>query len=255
MITSNKALSFSIYLVILLLFNGCEAYTTQPELADNNPQHTGDYTDDNSDNILDTLFSYYKCDQVVEKELNSGYSLQFCYDYSYKSSIFTAYTLDAELVNSVNLPDRPSFTKEEDVPEEYRVSPTDYLGTGYDRGHLAPDASFDYELEDLEQTYSMINIIPQDPTVNRDFWSKAEAYARDMTETLGTLQVVNGVVFDSNPDMLGDSTMSIPIGFWKMLWHDTKDFQRCFYYDNFIIGDSNLDTLDKHEIDCDTLLP
>ena len=39
---------------------------------------------------------------------------------------------------------------------------------GYDVGHLANDASFDYNKETLYDTYSTANVIPQLPEINSE---------------------------------------------------------------------------------------
>ncbi len=193
------------------------------------------------------------CDQIIIKDFSLGGTLNICYDYTYKSAKYVSYTLDGKQVNSLNISDRPSFYIEPQIPSGYEVSSNDYTNSGYDRGHLAPDASFDYNQDDLKTTYSMANIIPQDHTVNGTLWTKAEQYARDMAVEYGEVDVLNGVVFDNNPDYIGGE-IAISIGFWKQISNDSKGFKRCFYYDNFISTDTSSDTLDKHERDCSSLL-
>jgi DNA/RNA endonuclease G (NUC1) len=38
---------------------------------------------------------------------------------------------------------------------------SDYNGSGYDRGHLAPAADHSHDLVKLKETFSLINISPQ----------------------------------------------------------------------------------------------
>ncbi len=203
---------------------------------------------------LDNFINDVNCDQVLEKEFSTGSLLSICYDYGYKSAKYVAYTLDGTLINSVDIKERPRFYREDELPKEYQVLYSDYTNSGYDRGHLAPDADFDYNDEDLKLIYTLANIIPQDPNVNRYFWSDAEYQERLVAASLGELSVINGVVFDENPDYIGENRMAVAKAFWKILYNDEEEFRQCYYYDNFVLGDADLDTLDKHKVDCNTLI-
>jgi len=145
---------------------------------------------------------------------------------------------------------RPPFTT--DWRTLNRVSAKDYKFTGYNRGHLAPDANFDYNQADLDTVYTLANIIPQDPNVNRHHWTKAEAYEREMAYTLGELWVINGVEFE-NPTYIGENKIAVPKGFWKILWNEAEEFEVCLYYNNSVLEEED-DTLNKHIISCDLLM-
>ncbi len=101
------------------------------------------------------------CSQVVDKEF-----FKVCYSYDLNGGLKLLHIdWTADLVNELNIKERPKFYEEEQLPEEYRAEYSDYTHSGYDRGHMAPDASFDWSIESLEATYSMANIIPQVPEV------------------------------------------------------------------------------------------
>jgi len=203
---------------------------------------------------LNNFINDVNCDQVIEKEFSTGSLLSICYDYGYKSAKYVAYTLDGTLINEVNLEERPSFYAEPEIPEEYRVLYSDYTNSGYDRGHLAPDADFDYNEEDLNIIYSMANIIPQDPYVNRYLWIKAEYQERLVAVSLGELSVINGVVFESNPNHIGENQMAVAKAFWKILYNENEEFRQCYYYDNFTSSSDSNDTLQTHRVDCNSLI-
>ena len=259
-----ETLKYISLLLLFLQFSGCgtvttegETNTTQNEVVerDNTESDTelDTYVDVKKSIELDNFINYNNCDQVLEKEFSTGSLLSICYDYGYKSSKYVAYMLDGTLVNAVNINSRPSYHVEWEIPSEYRTTFT-YTQTGYEHGHLAPDASFDYNEEDLELVYSLVNIVPQDPTVNGNFWSDVENYARDKAVQLGELNVINGMVFGQDPDYIGENRMAVAKAFWKILYNDEKEFRECYYYDNFVLGDANLDALDKHKVDCVRLI-
>ena len=189
------------------------------------------------------------CDQILDK----GY-YQICYDYNMKGARFVGYTLDGNNVNAVNIKKRPSFYPDKAIPRQYRAISKDYTHNEFkaDRGHLASDASFDYDQRALKSVYSMANIIPMYKTINRRTWIKAEKYERLVAKKLGKVTVVNGVVYGKIPKRLKKSGTAYPVAYWKMLF-DNKGFERCFYYENQIIKTSKGDKLRNHEVSCQKL--
>ena len=105
---------------------------------------------------LSTYFNKENCDQIIDKQV-----FTICYDYKVKGATYVAYTLDGSLVNAVNIKKRSKFYTEKNLPNQYRSHNKDYTHSGYDRGHLANDASFDYDEKVVRKTYTMANIIPQ----------------------------------------------------------------------------------------------
>jgi len=126
------------------------------------------------------------CSQIIDNEF-----IVMCYDYKLKAVKAVSYTLIGDLMNEKNIVERPSFYVEKTLDSKNRISVTDYTNSGYDKGHMAPDAAFDWSEESLHAVYTLANIIPQAPQVNRISWAKVERYARDKAEELGKLNVVN----------------------------------------------------------------
>jgi endonuclease G len=185
------------------------------------------------------------CSQIIDKEF-----LVICYDYKMKEAKSVAYKLDGDLVNELNIKDRPSFYEEEAIDERYRAEDRDYVHSGYDRGHLAPDASFDWSKESLEATYSLANIIPQAPTVNRKMWVKVEQYARDKAVELGEIEVINVVKFSDEPEYIGKNRIAISMGYYKILINEQENYKECFYYSNDLNSSSKNDTVASHRVNC-----
>lgn len=188
------------------------------------------------------------CSQIIDKQV-----FTICYDYQAKGAKYVAYTLDGTKVNSVNIKKRSKFYTEKNLPNQYRSHNQDYTNSGYDRGHLANDASFDYDEKIVVKTYTMANIIPQAPNVNQKTWIKAEELERSVAASLGSVNVLNGVVYGSNPLRIGKNQIAVPDGYWKMIYNDDKDYKKCFYYENTNDIDVKEDKLKSHLVDCSTL--
>jgi endonuclease G len=189
-----------------------------------------------------------RCNQIIDKEF-----LEICYDYSLKVAKSVAYTLEGDLMNELNIQERPSFYQEESIDEPYRAKSSDYSGSGYDRGHMAPDAAFDWSQESLDATYSLANIIPQVPEVNRHMWVKVEAYARDKAIDLGEITVVNVVKYGNNNLHIGDDNITVSIGYYKILFNTNESYEECFYYANNINANGEDDNLSKHAVNCNNI--
>ena len=206
--------------------------------------------------LLTNLFSYdfsnfinkQNCNQIIDKQV-----FTICYDYKMKGAKYVSYTLYGDKVNEVNIKKRMSFYTEKTIPNKYRSKNKDYTHSGYDRGHLANDASFDYSKKSLRKTYSMANIIPQAPKVNRKTWIKAEKLERKVAVSLGKVNIVNGVIYGSNPKRIGKNKIAVPIAFWKMIFNNNKNYQKCFYYENNNDINTKKDKLKYHLVECKSL--
>lgn len=198
---------------------------------------------------LSDYINKQNCDQIIDKQVYT-----ICYDYKAKGARYVAYKLDGSKVNAVNIKKRSSFYTEKNLKKKYRSHTKDYTHTGYDRGHLANDASFDYNKKVVRKTYSMANIIPQAPQVNRKTWIKSEKLERSVASKLGSVNVINGVIYSDNPKRIGKNRIAVPDAFWKMIYNDKKNYKKCFYYKNDLNAKGKGDKLKSHLIDCSSIV-
>lgn len=75
-----------------------------------------------------------------------------------------------------------------------RAELADYAKSGFDRGHMAPVGDMADEQSQFE-SFSLANMIPQNPSYNRNLWEGIEAATRELARTGGELYVVTGPVF------------------------------------------------------------
>lgn len=192
-----------------------------------------------------TFINNKNCDQIITKSI-----YQICYNYDYKGATAVAYTIDGEKLSNAetHIKKRPPFYAENSIPVKYRSEPSDYTKSGYDRGHMANHADFDYSANILYLTYSMANIVPQDPELNRHVWIKAETYERLVARKLGTVNVINIIYYSQNPKRIGKNKIAVPQSFVKIIYNDKANFKKCFKYEN-VSGIEN-SALKDHEIIC-----
>lgn len=228
----------SIFLILWIFIIGCQE----------TPQF------DNSEEFQEVKKSSYKtkfidennCSQIIDNEF-----IVMCYDYKKKAVKSVYYTLVGDLMNELNIVKRPSFYVEKEIDPQYRISATDYTNSGYDKGHMAPDASFDWSKESLKAVYTLANIIPQVPQVNRSEWSKVEEYARDKAIELGELNVMNVIYYGIRSKRMGKNKMAISKGYYKILYNSDESYEECFYYSNKLGVSSEGDELSQHIVGCD----
>ena len=65
----------------------------------------------------------------------------------------------------------------------------DYYKNPWDKGHLAPAATFSDSQENLRKTFSFINCAMQIDDLNRGEWAELEKEVRDLSALLGTIKV------------------------------------------------------------------
>lgn len=107
-----------------------------------------------------------------------------------------------------------SFRPDERIPASWgRVVPTDYTGTGFDRGHLCPSADREGSLKAMESTFLMTNIAPQTPDLNRGPWEKLESYLRTLARRRQNLYIIAGTY--GQQGKIKDK-ITIPETFWKI---------------------------------------
>ena len=89
-----------------------------------------------------------------------------------------------------------SFRPDPAVPADwYRVLGTDYSGSGFDRGHMVPNADRDHQdsLPVNQATFLMTNILPQSPDNNQGPWAAQENYFRTLLPSSEIYIVAGGV--------------------------------------------------------------
>lgn len=85
------------------------------------------------------------------------------------------------------------FKPDPDLPTSfYRVTTNNYTNTNFDRGHLCPSDDRDATQTENDATFYMTNIIPQNPTLNRQTWAYLEAYTRTLVAQGNECYIIAG---------------------------------------------------------------
>lgn len=90
------------------------------------------------------------------------------------------------------------------------VTPDDYRGSCFDRGHQAPSADRTNSVENNQSTFMMSNMLPQTPYLNRYLWEQVERYTRQLVNEGKTVYVITGPIYDQNFGSIGPN-QDIPV--------------------------------------------
>ena len=96
----------------------------------------------------------------------------------------------------------------------------DYVNNVWDKGHLAPAASFNCNKKLLAKTFSYLNSALQHKSLNRGVWSRLEAFERNLANFY-TVKVKIEVLFDENSKIISPGA-TVPSGFKKTIQWDNK---------------------------------
>lgn len=117
-----------------------------------------------------------------------------------------------------------TFRPDSQVPSDwYRVLGTDYSGSGFDRGHLVPNADRDKEtsIPINQATFLMTNIIPQAPDNNQGPWADLENYLRTLLDQNEIYIVsggagIGGIGSNGAATTIVDGNVTVPAQTWKV---------------------------------------
>lgn len=110
-----------------------------------------------------------------------------------------------------------NFHPEQSLPAGFkRVTPDDYTGTGYDRGHVCNSKDRTATEADNSETFSMANMLPQTPDLNRQVWESLESYSRSLAQKGNVLYIVAGGY--GSAKVIGKANrVTVPTNCWKII--------------------------------------
>ncbi len=95
-----------------------------------------------------------------------------------------------------------------------KITPFDYSGSGFDRGHLCPSADRSNSTKANSETFLMTNMTPQTHDLNAGPWEKLESYSRSMARRNVTLYIIAGQYGDKGKIK---NKITVPTNFWKII--------------------------------------
>ena len=149
-----------------------------------------------------------------------------------RTPLWSAEYLDRTRLQQAKQIDREdSFHEESKLPKSARASLSDYSGSGYDRGHLAPNANMANRSQQYD-SFSLANIAPQSPRNNRYIWRNIESTTRYLTQQYGEVYTITGVAFTDKKTKQLANRVLVPSHFFKAVYIPATNQAGVYYAPN-----------------------
>ncbi|MBP3567493.1 MAG: DNA/RNA non-specific endonuclease [Paraprevotella sp.] len=180
-----------------------------------------------SEKTIDVRPDYIISDSVVrtcESETLKGISEQIIR----KTFYIASYNKDTKIPNWVawhlktehtNGPYKrlSNFHEEESVASP-RATLEDYRGSRWSRGHMCPAADNKWNEVAMYETFSLVNVCPQNPNLNSGLWNNLESDCRRWAKQYGDIYIVCGPLFlKQEHETIGVNNIFVPEAFFKVV--------------------------------------
>ena len=110
-----------------------------------------------------------------------------------------------------------AFYEDEEVPVP-RATSEDYRGSGWSRGHMCPAGDNKWDVEAMNQSFSLINVCPQDASLNSGLWNSIEIDCRNWAKRFQDIYIICGPVFyKQEHEQIGNNKVYVPEAFFKVV--------------------------------------
>ena len=149
------------------------------------------------------------------------------YDAAAKLPKYVTYTLLPQ--NALGCVVRTNaFVKDETTPNG--ATPQDYVGTGYDKGHAAPDGDLSWDQQVEYESFLMTNMYPQHGSLNRGIWKLLETSIRGWTvQRNQSYTIYVGGVYNNTDKVIGKGIV-VPHGFYKIVINNQTNEVAGWYF-------------------------
>jgi endonuclease G len=149
---------------------------------------------------------------------HTGYS--FVYSEEHEQAKWIAYELTKEETNS--LFERTDKFLVDPMVSTGTAQNSDYLKSGYDKGHLAPAADMGWSALTMKESFYFSNMSPQLPGFNRGVWKRLEELMRSWAIDNKAIYIVTGPLLSKGLPTIGSNGVSIPNYYYKVILDYTQ---------------------------------
>lgn len=173
------------------------------------------------------------------------------YNYQTKQPTWVIYRITSHSVNP-RLERNDVFAEDSDVPRAFRAQLSDYQRSGYDRGHLAPYASLDFNQLSADQSFLLSNMSPQQAGLNRQGWERLENYERRWANMYQALFIYTGPIYKKQRihQTIGYNKVAVPDYYFKILYAPLQNKAIAFVVPNAQV---NRDDVAKYRVSIDSI--
>ncbi|MBC8739807.1 DNA/RNA non-specific endonuclease [Paraburkholderia sp. UCT31] len=139
------------------------------------------------------------------------------------------------------------FYAEPALPADERAELSDYLHSGFDRGHQAP-AGDRWTDASMSESFSLANMAPENPSHNRRLWAHIEMAVRKMALSAGEAYVTTGPLFiGSQLSTIGPDHVFVPTALYKVVYIPSQQLAFAVVAEN--VATNHYDVKTVHELE------
>lgn len=94
----------------------------------------------------------------------------------------------------------------------------DYRGSGWSRGHMCPAGDNKWSEQAMRESFSLLNICPQNASLNSGLWNSIEIDCRNWANKFGDIYIVCGPIYlNKEHTVIGENKVLVPEAFFKVV--------------------------------------
>lgn len=163
------------------------------------------------------------------------------HDSEKKTPVWVIEHLTAERAEGT-LPRLNRFQADPDLEKGKRAELSDYKGSPYDRGHMAPAADMRWSKEAMKECFYLSNMVPQVGNgMNRGIWKNLEEHVRSWATERGELYIFTGPIYDGGvKKTIGKNKVAVPTHLYKIIYDPTKKTAIAFIMPNKLLDTKDM---------------
>lgn len=135
-----------------------------------------------------------------------------------RTPVFVAERLNRQSILDANEKRGDKFFGDARLPHTERAELSDYKGSGYARGYMAPAGDMPTPAA-MAQSLSLANMVLQSQKQNSGPWAKIEKDTRHYaSRAKGDVFVITGPVFDQSSTTIGANQVRVPSHHFKLVY-------------------------------------
>lgn len=115
------------------------------------------------------------------------------------------------------VPRSNAFSPDTSLPKGSRAELVDYVGSGFDQGHMVPFGGMDWNAQVGRESFLLSNMVPQTPKNNRGIFKLVETSVRGwVVQRNHPFVIYVGPIYDQTDKTIGFDKVVVPHAFYKI---------------------------------------